>query len=100
MEKYLFVILTVAASVYAATDEFHQLFVPGRSGQVKDGVRRADCGLQAVRFFEDQQKSARFCGEILCDFDDFLPDIADFTAFFDRCRFDVRRIFRRFGAEK
>jgi len=25
-----------AASVYAATDEFHQLFVPGRSGQISD----------------------------------------------------------------
>lgn len=24
------------ASVYAATDEFHQLFIPGRSGQVSD----------------------------------------------------------------
>lgn len=26
------------ATVYAMTDEFHQLFVPGRSGQVKDVV--------------------------------------------------------------
>lgn len=26
------------ATVYAATDEFHQLFVPGRSGQVKDAL--------------------------------------------------------------
>lgn len=26
----------VAASVYAATDELHQLFVPGRSGQIRD----------------------------------------------------------------
>ena len=25
-----------AATLYAATDEFHQLFVPGRSGQVSD----------------------------------------------------------------
>ena len=25
-----------AASVYAMTDEFHQLFVPGRSGQISD----------------------------------------------------------------
>jgi len=29
--------------VYAATDEFHQLFVPGRSGQVKD-VLLDSCG--------------------------------------------------------
>lgn len=26
------------ATIYAATDEFHQLFVPGRSGQVRDVV--------------------------------------------------------------
>lgn len=26
----------LTATVYAATDEFHQLFVPGRSGQVSD----------------------------------------------------------------
>ncbi len=26
----------LAASVYAMTDEFHQLFVPGRSGQISD----------------------------------------------------------------
>lgn len=25
-----------ATAAYAATDEFHQLFVPGRSGQLKD----------------------------------------------------------------
>lgn len=31
------------AAVYAATDEFHQLFVPGRSGQVKD-VLLDSCG--------------------------------------------------------
>lgn len=31
---YLAALLT--ALVYAATDEFHQLFVPGRSGQLKD----------------------------------------------------------------
>ena len=31
------------ATVYAATDEFHQLFVPGRSGQVKD-VLLDSCG--------------------------------------------------------
>ena len=26
----------LTATVYAATDEFHQLFIPGRSGQVSD----------------------------------------------------------------
>lgn len=26
------------ATIYAATDEFHQLFVPGRSGQVRDVI--------------------------------------------------------------
>lgn len=26
----------VAATIYASSDEFHQLFVPGRSGQVRD----------------------------------------------------------------
>ena len=31
------------AAVYAMTDEFHQLFVPGRSGQVKD-VLLDSCG--------------------------------------------------------
>ena len=31
------------ATVYAMTDEFHQLFVPGRSGQVKD-VLLDSCG--------------------------------------------------------
>ena len=31
------------ATVYAMTDEFHQLFVPGRSGQVKD-VLHDSCG--------------------------------------------------------
>ena len=28
----------VIAAAYAATDEFHQLFVPGRSGQISDVV--------------------------------------------------------------
>ena len=26
----------ILATIYAATDEFHQLFVPGRSGQLRD----------------------------------------------------------------
>ena len=29
-------LLLALAATYAATDEFHQLFVPGRSGQLKD----------------------------------------------------------------
>lgn len=28
----------LTATVYAATDEFHQLFVPGRSGQISDVI--------------------------------------------------------------
>ena len=28
----------LTASAYAATDEFHQLFVPGRSGQISDVI--------------------------------------------------------------
>ena len=35
-DRMLAVICLVAA--YAATDEYHQLFVPGRSGQVRDVV--------------------------------------------------------------
>ena len=34
-EPWLLLALTATAA-YAATDEFHQLFVPGRSGQLKD----------------------------------------------------------------
>ena len=34
-EPWLLLALTATAA-YAATDEFHQLFVPGRSGQFKD----------------------------------------------------------------
>lgn len=34
-EPWLLLALAVTAT-YAATDEFHQLFVPGRSGQLKD----------------------------------------------------------------
>lgn len=32
----VFLLPWVIASAYAATDEFHQLFVPGRSGQISD----------------------------------------------------------------
>jgi len=31
-----YVIVWAAGTFYAATDEFHQLFVPGRSGQISD----------------------------------------------------------------
>ncbi len=34
--KRLFIAPVILASLYAATDEFHQTFVPGRSGQWKD----------------------------------------------------------------
>ena len=34
-EPWLLLALAATAA-YAATDEFHQLFVPGRSGQLKD----------------------------------------------------------------
>jgi VanZ family protein len=32
----LFLYSVVLTGLYASTDEFHQLFVPGRSGQIKD----------------------------------------------------------------
>lgn len=36
-QKEPWLLLALAATAaYAATDEFHQLFVPGRSGQLKD----------------------------------------------------------------
>ena len=34
--KRLFLLSAGTGSLYAATDEFHQLFVPGRSGEVRD----------------------------------------------------------------
>jgi len=34
--KLLLVMSIVFSAVYATTDELHQLFVPGRSGQIKD----------------------------------------------------------------
>lgn len=37
-----------AASLYAATDEFHQLFVPGRSGQITDVILDSAGALGAV----------------------------------------------------
>ena len=75
MEKYLFVILTVAASVYAAT-------APAYAAQI--------AGYKPYGFLKTNKKARNFV----------VKYIADFTAFFDRSRFDVCRIFRRFGAEK
>lgn len=40
-----------AASLYAATDEFHQLFVPGRSGQFSDVVLDSFGVLTGVALF-------------------------------------------------
>lgn len=34
--RYLFMLAWTGATLYACTDEFHQLFVQGRSGQVMD----------------------------------------------------------------
>ncbi|MFH1849980.1 MAG: VanZ family protein [archaeon] len=39
--RHALVIAVAAAAIYAATDEIHQLFVPGRSGTVGDFL--ADC---------------------------------------------------------
>lgn len=36
--KGIFIISFAAASAYAATDEIHQLFIPGRSGQFTDWI--------------------------------------------------------------
>lgn len=41
--RYRFIIAAVFCSVYAMTDEFHQLFVPGRGGAVTD-VLIDSCG--------------------------------------------------------
>lgn len=52
------------ASAYAATDEIHQLFVPGRSGQVSDvlldsaGVLAGLLVLAAVRLLRQRQREA------------------------------------------
>ena len=52
------------ASVYAVTDEIHQLFVPGRSGQVSDvmldsaGVLAGLLILAAVRMLRRRQREA------------------------------------------
>lgn len=44
----------VICAIYAATDEFHQLFVPGRSGEVRDiliDTVAATVGVVAIRLF-------------------------------------------------
>lgn len=35
-QKYTVLLSAVFSALYAITDEIHQLFVPGRSGQLKD----------------------------------------------------------------
>ena len=53
----LFLLAAGTGSLYAATDEFHQLFVPGRSGQISDvlldsaGVMAGLLVLAAVRSY-------------------------------------------------
>lgn len=44
--RKLFFLTAGTGIVYAATDEFHQLFVPGRSGQISD-VMLDSCGVLA-----------------------------------------------------
>ena len=39
------------AAAYAATDEFHQLFVPGRSGQLSDVILDSAGALAGVAAF-------------------------------------------------
>lgn len=47
----LFGISSVASITYAATDEFHQLFVPGRSGQLSDVMIDGAGAVLGVAFF-------------------------------------------------
>ena len=43
-KRYTIGIPWICGTIYAATDEIHQLFVPGRSGQVRD-VLIDSCGV-------------------------------------------------------
>lgn len=43
-QLYTFGIPWLLGTIYAGTDEFHQLFVPGRSGQIRD-VMIDSCGV-------------------------------------------------------
>ncbi len=54
-KKYLFVCAFVLSVCFAAFDEFHQLFIPGRSGQFTDvGIDSIGCaiGLFVIYLFE------------------------------------------------
>lgn len=46
-----FLVPWLIASAYAATDEFHQLFVPGRSGQISDVILDSAGALAGVAIF-------------------------------------------------
>lgn len=46
MEGCIVIWSVILAALYASTDEFHQLFVPGRSGQFRD-VLIDSCGAAA-----------------------------------------------------
>lgn len=58
----------LASTVYAATDEFHQLFVAGRSGQVSDvlldGTGAAAGILLCMAAAVLIKRLTRYCGEI------------------------------------
>ena len=45
-KRYMIGIPWLLGTIYAGTDEFHQLFVPGRSGQIRD-VMIDSCGVFA-----------------------------------------------------
>jgi VanZ family protein len=52
-KKYLYPLSLGAAALYASTDEIHQLFTPGRSGEVRDVIIDtcgALIGLLVIRF--------------------------------------------------
>lgn len=34
--RWLFILPVLSSALYAATDEFHQLFIPGRAGMIRD----------------------------------------------------------------
>lgn len=56
--RYAFAFLVTAA--YAVSDEFHQLFVPGRSGQVSDVLLDSVGALVGVFFFFLAEKILSF----------------------------------------
>lgn len=62
----LMIVTWAAAVIYAATDEFHQLFVPGRSGQLSDimldGAGAAAGILLCAAIAGLIGKKTRYCG--------------------------------------